>query len=72
MFIGVGLAFEVEDQTAGIGAFGGCVPPRTSTLFWAARGATPSSNIPPNKNNIRSFFIASLSLSLRPIKVWGE
>jgi hypothetical protein len=59
--------FEVVDHVAGIQfgftaqpvVFVGCGAPvpRTSTLFWAASGAAPSSNVPPNKNNIRRFFI---------------
>jgi hypothetical protein len=73
-------ALEVVDHVAGIQfgftahptVFVGCVPPRTSTLFCAARGVTPSSDTAPNKNNIRSFFIASLSLPLRPVRVWRE
>jgi len=51
--------------------FVGCGPARTSTVFWATSGAAPSSSVTPNKNNIRSFFIA-LSLPLRPIRVSGE
>jgi len=72
---------EVVDHVAGIqfvftaqpAVFAGCGDPvpRISTLFWAARGATPSSNVTPNKNNICSFFIA-LSLPLRPIRVSGK
>jgi len=59
-------ALEVVDHVAGIQfwftgqpvVFAGCgPPPRTSTLFWAIRGATPSSNGPPNKNNIRIFLM---------------
>jgi hypothetical protein len=74
-------ALEVVDHVAGIQCgftaqpvvFAGCGDPvpRTSTLFWAARGMTPSSNVLPNKNNICSFFIA-LSLPLRPTRVSGE
>jgi hypothetical protein len=65
-------ALEVVDHVAGIQfgfrggetleaqpvVFVGCgPPPRTSTVFWAMRGATPSSNVPPNKNNIRRIFM---------------
>jgi len=58
-------ALEVVDHVAGIQfgftaqpvVFTGCVPPRTSTLFWAARVATLSSNVAPNKNNNSSFRI---------------
>jgi hypothetical protein len=57
-------ALEVVDHVAGIQygataqpvAFVGCCGPSESTLFWAMRGATPSSNGPPNKNNILRFF----------------
>src|SRR6267154_6468262 len=60
-------ALEVVDQIAGIqfgftaqpAVFTGCGPPITSTLFWAARGATLSSNMAPQKDNILSFLIAS-------------
>jgi hypothetical protein len=75
-------ALEVVDHVAGIQCefaahpvvFAGCGDPvpSTSTLFCAARGVTPSSDIAPNKNNIRSFFIASLSLPLRSVRVWRE
>src|SRR5205823_8074681 len=34
-------------------------------VFWAARGATLSSNMAPQKDNIISFFIASPSIALR-------
>jgi len=72
-------ALDVVDHVAGIQCvlltvqpvvFVGCGPPMTSTVFCAASGAAPSS-VTPNKNNIRSFFIA-LSLPLRPIRVSGE
>jgi hypothetical protein len=73
-------ALEVVDHVAGIqfgftahpAVFVGCVPPRTSTVFCAARGVTPSSNAPPSRNNIRSLFIASLSLPLRLVRLWRE
>ena len=61
-------ALEVVDQIAGI-QFGFTAQPvvfpgwgplfSTSTLFWATRGVTPSSNMPPQANNITSFFIVS-------------
>ena len=60
MFAGVGLAFEVVDQVTRIQCvtgeiqavmFDGCgPPPRTSTVFWAARGAMPTSNMLAHKN----------------------
>src|SRR5882762_5736234 len=64
---------EVVDHVAGIQfgfpggdtqpiVFAGCGPlSRTSTLFWAASGAAPSSNVPPSKTNIRRFFMAFFS-----------
>jgi hypothetical protein len=61
-------ALEVVDQTAGIhcgfaaqpAVFAGCGPLfNTSTLFWAARGATVVSNMAPKKDNNGTFFIAS-------------
>jgi len=72
-------ALDVVDHVAGIHCgfpvqpvvFVGCGPAMTSTVFCAASGAAPSSNVTPNKNNIRSFFIA-LSLPLRPIRVSGK
>src|SRR5437879_11102604 len=60
-------AFEVVDHVAGIQfgftaqpvVFAGCGPLfSTSTLFCAATGATLSSNMATQKDNIRSFFIA--------------
>jgi hypothetical protein len=77
-FAGIAMAMsepplEVVDHVAGIQfefpkgeqpvAFAGCGPPMTSTLFWAASGAAPSSNVPPNKNNIRRFFMDWFSLN---------
>jgi hypothetical protein len=61
-------ALEVVDQTAGMQcgsmaqpvAFTGCGPLfSTSTVFCAARGATLSSNMAPQKNDISTFFIGS-------------
>jgi hypothetical protein len=61
-------ALEVVDQIAGIqlgftaqpAVFTGCGPLfSTSTVFCAARGATLSSNMAPQKNNISTLFIAS-------------
>jgi hypothetical protein len=63
-------ALEVVDQIAGIQfgftaqpiVFTGCGPLfSTSTVFWAARGATLTSNRLPKKKNIISLFIVSSS-----------
>src|SRR5258708_10505295 len=72
MSIGVGFAFEVGDQVAGMGPVGGWgPPPRTSTLFWAASGVTPSSNVPAHTNTVRSFLIG-LSCLIGPIRITRE
>jgi hypothetical protein len=66
MSAGVGLAFEVVDQVAGIhfgltaqpAVFAGWGPLfRISTLFWAAIGATVHSKMPAHHNNASNFFI---------------
>src|SRR5262249_58562468 len=66
-------AFELVDHVAGIQfaftaqpvVFAGCGPLfRTSTLFWAASGATLSSTMPPQKDDNRSsVFMKSLLAS---------
>src|SRR5262249_21317124 len=66
-------AFEVVDQVAGIQVaftaqpvvLAGCGPLfRTSTVFWAASGATLSSTMAPQKDDNRSsFFMKSLLAS---------
>src|SRR2546423_6417489 len=65
-------AFEVVDQTAGIhcgftaqpSVFAGCgPPPRISTLFCAAAGATLSKRIAPQKNASIKLFIFRLMAS---------